>query len=404
MLRFIRFFIFSSIFIIFTSCNKVNLFSSEKFISNQTFVIYKNTKKNIINIDTTGLERPVYHPHNDKPHNGIIVNRPPILLYTPNKNYVGDDNLSFYVNNHSGCLVDENAIEYGVLTIHISVVEGNKTDILSPIFKSKVEISVPENQKSVIRLLATDTSIVEYSIFGDESRFFELNQSTGVLQFIIPVNFEKKSEYNILTVATDASRNKSKQALKIKILDIPIEKVKKTGQTNSYDVNGSIISDLSIKDDGFYRVGVETNFTRDDKRNLVIDNLRGLMWIDDINQSKIKKRWITKENAQREDDSNTTGDTAITFCNNLVFQGYDDWRLPSRKELLDLSDYSQHNPAISPVFKNMNFEEKTVYGYWSSTVYRDDNFFVWGVNFFAGVQTLNQKNYNLYVKCVRTNL
>ncbi len=69
---------------------------------------------------------------------------------------------------------------------------------------------------------------------------------------------------------------------------------------------------------------------------------------------------------------------ANSYCNNLVFAGYDDWRLPKVKELLSIVDYSVHDPAI-----NQSFFPKVwscCGGYWTSTTVPSDSSSVWIVN------------------------
>ena len=57
----------------------------------------------------------------------------------------------------------------------------------------------------------------------------------------------------------------------------------------------------------------------DPDTDLVMDNLTGLMWTRDANMF-----------GQR------TWQQALDDCNGLEFAGYDDWRLPNRRELLSL--------------------------------------------------------------------
>ncbi len=183
--------------------------------------------------------------------------------------------------------------------------------------------------------------------------------------------------------------------------------LKKTGQTKSYDKDGNEVTDSSIKDDGFYQKGVDPDYTRDDTKKIVTDHVTGLMWQDDANASSVTKPWLTQanydkctgSNGQTQDDAaceDTSGDTAATYCANLTLGGYTDWRLPTRKELVGLSDYGRYDPAISPVFTH------TASGsYWSSSTnegYHDD---AWRVYFYSGGQYYGGKDYSLYVRCVR---
>jgi len=86
--------------------------------------------------------------------------------------------------------------------------------------------------------------------------------------------------------------------------------VLKTGQTTVYQAG----------DDGTYQTGIERSYTRDGASGIVTDNATGLMWHD--NNASAPMPWAN----------------AKALCDALVLGGYDDWRLPSVKELRTLID------------------------------------------------------------------
>jgi len=68
-------------------------------------------------------------------------------------------------------------------------------------------------------------------------------------------------------------------------------------------------------DDGDLQTGATRSYTRDDANGIVTDNVTGLMWQD--NES-LNKQWVTQTNYDATNYSNTSGDTATTYCENLL--------------------------------------------------------------------------------------
>lgn len=172
----------------------------------------------------------------------------------------------------------------------------------------------------------------------------------------------------------------------------------KTGQTVSYDSSGVPVAYGSIKDDGYYQTGLPRSYTRDDGNETVTDNSTGLMWQDDAAVYSVTKQWSTTENYDLGDYENTSGDTAATYCTDLVLGVYTDWRLPRHIELLSIADKSTLDPAIDPAFLN------TYSGvYWSSTTNVAAPNTAWTVFFYDGNDGVGLKNaVNVgHVRCVR---
>ena len=111
--------------------------------------------------------------------------------------------------------------------------------------------------------------------------------------------------------------------------------------------------------------------------DVVTDNTTGLQWQDN---ETVSKTW--------------TG--AIDYCESLVLGGYNDWRLPNKKELLSIVDYTKFNPSIDAVFSNTTSD-----AYWSSTTYASYNVLARVVYFAYGNTSYNYKSNTLYVRCVR---
>lgn len=117
---------------------------------------------------------------------------------------------------------------------------------------------------------------------------------------------------------------------------------------------------------------------------IVVDNNTKLQWQDDYsdNGGNIKiAKW---------------GD-ALSYCENLSLEGFDDWRLPNKNELLSIVDYTKYNPSIDTnKFKNIRS-----YHYWSSTTNAGSTNYAWNVVFNNGSSRSYSKGNTGYVRCVR---
>jgi len=91
-----------------------------------------------------------------------------------------------------------------------------------------------------------------------------------------------------------------------------------------------------------------------------------------------------------------TGDF-LDALNSAQFGGFDDWRLPTIKELRSLVDYRQYDPAI-----NRGFFPNTVSPhYWSSTTFAHDTNGALSVEFHLGGDFWFSKSDGGYVRAVR---
>ena len=122
---------------------------------------------------------------------------------------------------------------------------------------------------------------------------------------------------------------------------------------------------------------VKEHFT-DNKDGTVTDNGNGLIWM-------------------QVEAGEMVWEEAIKYCENLLYAGKDDWRLPDIKELKSISDYTLYSPAIdTSYFPNM----KSTY-HWSSSSTRQQKS-RWYLNFISGITAYTEKlDEPLDVKCVR---
>jgi hypothetical protein len=185
--------------------------------------------------------------------------------------------------------------------------------------------------------------------------------------------------------------------------------VKKTGQTQSWNTVGSEVLDDSLFDDGYYMSGIMPSYTRDDLNDIVTDQTTGLMWQDNPDVETVKKPWLDATNVGTCNDDlsspaceDTSGDTAATYCEDLILGGYANWRLPSVQELRGLWNYSVA-PSMDPVFVYVN----TTYdssAYWTSTTVSGDQSNAWFVYSKSGGHSFHatyDKGNARYIRCVR---
>ena len=203
-------------------------------------------------------------------------------------------------------------------------------------------------------------------------------------------------KYMVTLVVTDTEDLQDSDTIRVNVL----YGIKKTGQTKSYNEDGVEIDDNSLKDNGYYQKGVDTVYSRDDVNGTVIDHISGLMWQDN---GLVNRVWLTIENYHIcENDTSsdacfdTSGETAVAYCEDMNLSGYENWRLPNVKEMQRIVDYAHRTPAIDTIFKY-----STVGYYWtvSSVVYYED--YAWVVNFEYGDANAYLKGANLSLRCVR---
>ena len=130
---------------------------------------------------------------------------------------------------------------------------------------------------------------------------------------------------------------------------------------------------------------IKSNYTyppliRDDRTHTVYDPSTKLMWQDNSEAKTIKKDLEGAKN----------------YCRDLNFAGFNDWRLPTIKELETIVDVSRYPNAYKKGFNNFTSSD-----YWSSSSDVSDSSYAWGVDFKYG----NSLNYNKalkgYVRCAR---
>ena len=88
---------------------------------------------------------------------------------------------------------------------------------------------------------------------------------------------------------------------------------------------------------------------------------------------------------------------ALAYCEGLNLGGHTDWRLPAKKALRSLVDFSRVDPAIDTTY----FPDVVSSFYWSSTsnIYMTD--YAWGAYFYVGYDGFSNKSNYGFVRAVR---
>ncbi|MUU77158.1 Lcl C-terminal domain-containing protein [Winogradskyella endarachnes] len=130
-----------------------------------------------------------------------------------------------------------------------------------------------------------------------------------------------------------------------------------TGQIHVYDENGNVVSELKPGDslygqDAHYLKGKKMSFKKNND-GTITDNNTGLMW---------------------EEIPTTEGfdwQGAKDYVENLELGGYDDWRLPTAKELFSISDFSEGWPYLDTTYFSLVNNEHVDKSeqYWTANKY-----------------------------------
>jgi hypothetical protein len=149
--------------------------------------------------------------------------------------------------------------------------------------------------------------------------------------------------------------------------------ITKTGQTNCYSKNGTLIPCANSGLDGMYQKGAAWPSPRfiDNGNQTITDNLTGLMWTRDANLMATQDLDF--------DLDETAGDGWVYWqhaldyvakLNNDSYAGYTDWRLANDKELISLAHYGQTFTA--GWLNTQGFINVQNSDYWTSSTYSQD--------------------------------
>jgi len=126
------------------------------------------------------------------------------------------------------------------------------------------------------------------------------------------------------------------------------------------------------------RGGQTKNSFVDNGNGTVTDTSTGLMW----QKATAPGTYTWKE--------------ALSYCEGLTLAGFNNWRLPTIKELRSIVDYDRTGSAINTSY----FPDTLSYNYWSSTTYSSTSE-AWTIYFSYGNASYRNKSRSYYVHAVR---
>ncbi len=171
----------------------------------------------------------------------------------------------------------------------------------------------------------------------------------------------------------------------------PTVHIPQTGQNKCYDSSYEETPCVGTGQDGDVRAGIAWPSPRfisgtGLENACVTDNLTGLMWIKNPSNLTLPLNW----------------NSALLFVNSLNSDGYcghSDWRIPNRKELFSLIDYSKGAPALPD--GSMLSLVLDYYYYWSSTSYASNSLYAWCVDMLDGMGVPCSKSFPNHILPVR---
>ena len=149
-------------------------------------------------------------------------------------------------------------------------------------------------------------------------------------------------------------------------------KLPDTGQTGNFTTIFGEDSDYTINPPSYTDNGDGT----------VTDNVTGLMW------------------QQQDDNTKRNWDNAGAYCNYLSLGGYNDWRLPTKREFMSIVYYGTRTPVYAPAIDANAFPGTKIF-YWSATPNPVDTSKAWLFDFSYGMIGSKSKGLSYFVRCVR---
>lgn len=159
-----------------------------------------------------------------------------------------------------------------------------------------------------------------------------------------------------------------------------------TGQTKCYN-NTEELQSCPSPGEPFY--GQDANYhgpqpaLNDNGDDTITDLNTGLVW---------------QESDEQNDGGERTWQDAVDYCSGLDLADHTDWYLPSRMELLSITNYRWSRPAVDMTF----FPNCRSDSYWTATARADaPDYDAWDTNFYYGDAHVFGKGLDFFVRCTR---
>jgi len=289
----------------------------------------------------------------------------------------------------------------------------NNLTILSCVLTSLLLIGCDESSTDVTNTTQSSSSVSTSSSASLESTSSLSSTSSSTIssssQVSIFSSSSEQSSSSANTISSSSSVQSSSSSYTYKIVE--------TDQVECYDsTKGSTEACVGKGYDADYQ-GNAVSYTLNSKGNIVTDNVTGLMWTQSTD--------IDGDGVTTDVDDKKSPTEAVSYCQDLSLEGYDDWRLPDVKTLYSLILFSGEDPSayqgsdtsglktfldasFSRSFGDSTNGERLIDGqyatttiYVSTTMNGDETMF--GLNFVDGRIKGYPTRSKFYVHCVREN-
>jgi alpha-tubulin suppressor-like RCC1 family protein len=195
-----------------------------------------------------------------------------------------------------------------------------------------------------------------------------------------------------------------------------------TGQTKCYDHEKEILcpnpgedfygqdASYNINPQSFTKLDAQGNELPDSATEwtMVRDNITGLIWEVKTDDGSIHDKdntytWYDSNPETNGGDAGTEGDGTdtedfIKMLNDIKYGGFNDWRLPTMKELISLANFGKAGPPINTSY----FPKTKSVLYWSCNYKASSVKNALGVTFGFGSCWFTSKSSSYYVRAVRS--